>query len=195
MSPEGHTGVRADILGLDRGGLAQRMRDGHPIDPGALDDQVYRGISLGLPPWIESLTWKTFQKTFHRDPVTGHLRGWNVRIQQHGLDAPSVPMQRNGAPVTFGHYRVVSCEGCGVPSGAGAGAGLLIDYGLGGNPMMDPMRLLRDPLVALVPGGVQWLLGGSYLQIATLRIGTPSYFLLEREHPLTHRVSPPRPAH
>ena len=192
MSTVGDTGVRAEILALDRGGLARRMREGHPIDAHALDDQAYRGISLGLPVWFESLAWKTFQKTFHRDPATGHLRGWNVRVRQQGLDAPSVPMQRKGAPVTFGHYRVVSCEGRDVPRGAGAG--LLIDYGLGGNTAMDPMRWLCDPLVALLPGSVRWLLGWSYLQIAGLRIGTPSYFLLECEHALTHRVPPPRPA-
>ena len=50
-----------------------------------------RGTSLGLPALVEKLTWKTFQKTFYRDPRTGRLLGWNVRLEQDGLDAPSRP--------------------------------------------------------------------------------------------------------
>ena len=44
-----------------------------------------RGISLGLPAWVERLSWKKFAKAFHRDPRTQRLRGWNVRIEQGAL--------------------------------------------------------------------------------------------------------------
>src|SRR5271165_2188857 len=92
---------------MRRKDLAAALREGHAIDPSALDDSEYRGISLGLPAWMERLSWKTFQKTFHRDPRTGQLRGWNVRVEQRGLDACSVPRLRKGAAWSFGHYRVV----------------------------------------------------------------------------------------
>ena len=85
---------RDEVLSMKRGALATTLRQGHAIDPRALDDSQYRGISLGLPAWFERLTWKTFQKTFHRDPRTGVLRGWNVRVEQRGLDAPSVARVR-----------------------------------------------------------------------------------------------------
>jgi len=98
--------TRDDLLAMRRPQLAAALRGGHPIDPAALDDTAYRGISLGLPRWAERLSWKTFQKTFHRDPGSGALRGWNVRVEQRGLDAASVALVRRGEPFTFGPYVV-----------------------------------------------------------------------------------------
>lgn len=169
--------------------LAEVLRAGHPIDPYALDDRQYRGISLGLPRWIERLTWKKFRKTFHRDPNTGALRGWNVRIVQNGLDAPDEPMKKRGEPFTFGHYEVVETTGRRVPNGA---QGLLIDYGRGGNGALDPLSRMRDPLVALEPGSTERLLGWSYVDLGFGSIGTPSYFLLVRDGPIDHIA--PRPS-
>ena len=37
----------------------------------ALDGQQYQGVDLSLPPWINRILWKTFRKTFRRDPATG----------------------------------------------------------------------------------------------------------------------------
>lgn len=185
--PRGTTG--SDLLGLDRRRLMRLLCDGHPIDPEALDDSEYRGVSLGLPGFIDRLTWKTFKKVFHRDPETGHLRGWNVRVRQTGLEPPFIPRQRRGQPDAWGHYRVV--EGRRRPMPRPVGQGLLLDYGLGGNSALAfPVPALRDPLVALVPGSVELLLGWSYLELGPLRIPTPSFFSLERDGPLTHRASP-----
>jgi hypothetical protein len=149
--------------------LALALAEGHPIEVGALDDSRYRGISLGLPGFVEALTWKTFEKTFHRDPVTGQLRGWNVRLEQTGWTSPPVPRQKGGQPWTFGHYDVKP------------GHPLTLDYGSARNFALDPTRLVRDPLVALDAGSARWLLGRSDL-VGGLR--TPSYFLLERLGPL-----------
>jgi hypothetical protein len=173
---------RDDVLSMKRGALAATLRQGHAIDPRALDDSQYRGISLGLPAWLERLTWKTFQKTFHRDPRTGELRGWNVRVEQQGLDAPSVAKVRKGAPWSFGHYRVVELS---PRSPRGIARGLLIDY----SPERGLMSRMRDPIVALHEGSVDLLLGWSYLDLGFWRMPTPSYFLLEREGPLEQVVS------
>jgi hypothetical protein len=179
----------SDLLGLDRRQLAKLLCEGHPIDPVALDDTEYRGVSLGLPAFVDKLTWKTFKKVFHRDPETGHLRGWNVRIQQTGLEPPFIAQQRNAQPFAWGHYRVVAATGRPMPRPVPQG--LLIDYGLGRNsPLTFPVPAMRDPLVALEPGSVDLLLGWSYLELGPLRISTPSYFSLERDGPLTHRASP-----
>ncbi len=164
---------------MSRRQLAATLREGHAIASAALDDTEYRGTSLGLPRWAERLTWKTFQKTFHRDPATGALRGWNVRVEQGGLDAPSRALVRRGAPFTFGPYVVGELPG---DAPRGVRRGLLIDY----SPAPGLMSRLRDPIVALNEGEVDLLLGWSYLDLWIARVPTPSFFLLEREGALQH---------
>lgn len=168
----------AEFLNMDRRQLAEALEQGHPIDPGALDDSEYRGVSLGLPGWIDRLAWKTFMKVFHRDPDSGHLRGWNVRLEQKGVDGPCVPKMRGDRPVTFGHFRVV--EAADRPMPRPVQQGLLIDYGQGQHPPLDPTRRLRDPVVAVNSGSADLLLGWSYLEFGSIRVGTPSFFTLER---------------
>ncbi|MBL0218581.1 MAG: hypothetical protein IPQ07_32475 [Myxococcales bacterium] len=174
--------TRAELLAASGSELRAMLAAGHPIDPSQLDDTTYRGISLGLPAWIERLSWKKFTKAFHRDPRTGCLRGWNLRIEQDGLDRPWRPRSRRGVPWTFGHFAVVREPGR-----------LMLDYGAGGNRKGDPLNTLRDPLVALHAGSVERLLGWSYLAIGPAKIPTPSYFLLERDAPLAAPVPSPRP--
>jgi len=179
----------ADLLDLDRPALTDLLHGGHPIDPSALDDTEYRGVSLGIPGIVESLTWKTFKKVFHRDPHSGQLRGWNVRMKQQGIDGPFEPIMKRGEPLTFGHFVVVEARPGDVPEGCDRG--LLIDYGLGGNRRLDPVSRLRDPIVALEEGSAELLLGWSYLQIGRRQVPTPSFFCLTRDIPLSHRAMPP----
>ena len=154
--------TRAELLAASRDELRTLLAHGHPVDPAALDNTVYRGISLGLPAWVERLSWKKFAKAFHRDPVTSALRGWNVRIEQDGLDRPWRARIRRGRTWTFGHFAVVR-----------DGDRLALDYGA-----------IRDPLVSLVAGSAELLLGRSDLVLGPMRVATPSYFVLEREGPL-----------
>lgn len=170
--------TRDELVALDRAGLAAAMARGHAIDERALDDSQYRGISLGLPHAIEALTWKTFMKTFHRDPRSGRLRGWNVRLEQTGLDGPTRP---RGA---FGHYGVGALGRTPRP----CGPGLVIDYSVG---TRGPMGRLRDPIVAVDAGSVELLLGWSFVDLGRVQLSTPSYFLLVREGPLAEIVPPP----
>lgn len=159
------------------------LRTGHPIDPRAIEGWAYRGTSLGLPPLLERATWKRFQKAFHRDPATGTLHGWNVRIVQRPDRSRSEPMRdRHGTPRTFGRFHVVDARHRGVPHGFDRG--LLLDYGCGSR--LDPTSRLRDPIVALAEGCADLLLGWSYLVIAGRTVDTPSFFLLEREHRIEH---------
>jgi hypothetical protein len=178
--------TRDQLLRMSNRDLLQVLRDGYAIRPEALDDTGYRGIALGLPRFVEKLTWKTFQKTFHRDPKTGVLRGWNVRAEQRGLDAPTVAKQKNGRACTFGHYQVVPTTK--IAPRIGLSRGLLIDYGLGNNGFFDPMRFMRDPLVAVNVDQVDLLLGWSYVELGFVSFGTPSFFTLEREGPLVDLV-------
>jgi len=166
------------------------LASGHPIDQDDLADHEYAGISLGLPRLIEKLSWKKFVKAFHRDPGRGVVRGWNVRMEQNALDGPWIPKVRGVEPATFGHFQVVDARSAKVP--VGCERGLLLDYGLGRNSPLDPMGLLRDPVVAVREGDPTLLLGWSYLQLPFLHVPTPSFFTLERLQPLSHRADPPR---
>ncbi|MDQ3036450.1 MAG: hypothetical protein M3Y87_28890 [Myxococcota bacterium] len=164
------------------------LRDGHPIEPAALEGWVYRGTSLGMPALVDRLAWKTFQKAFHRDPGAALLRGWNVRlVQQPDLSAKSEPMRdRQGTPRTFGHFGVLDARERGVPHGFDRG--LLLDYSISGRSIgaLDPASRLRDPIVALASGSAELLLGWSYLAIGSRTVDTPSFFTLEREHAIDH---------
>lgn len=157
--------------------LRRRIVEGHPVDPAAIEGYAYRGTSLGLPRVVELATWKTFQKTFWRHP-DGRLLGWNVRLEQDGVDAPSRPKRRRGEPKIEWPYEVVAPDG--VPMPEGFGRGLIIDYSRAPNPFTQ--RIVKDPLVALAPGDADELLGVSYLVIGGRCVETPTYFTLERDH-------------
>ncbi|APR80504.1 Hypothetical protein A7982_05851 [Minicystis rosea] len=162
--------------------LRERIVTGHAVDPKAIEGWAYRGTSLGLPGIIEKLTWKTFQKTFYRDPATNRLLGWNVRLEQDGIDAPSRPKLAGGKPICVWHYEVVSPDG--VPMPRGFDRGLVIDYGRADNPALASVNWMKDPLVALEPGNYDALLGVSYAVIGGRCIETPTYFTLERDQPI-----------
>jgi hypothetical protein len=162
--------------------LREHILDGYPVDPAALEGFAYRGTSLGLPGFVERLTWKTFQKTFHRDPASGRLVGWNVRLHQDGLDAPSRPLVADGRPVCVWNYEVISPAGVSMPNGFDRG--LVIDYSRAPNPTFDTVRLMKDPLVALSPENYDELIGVSYVAIGKVCVETPTYFTLEREQPI-----------
>lgn len=179
-----------ELLDASTRGLRAALEGGHPIPDGALDDMEYRGISLGLPGLVDRLLWKTFAKTFHRDP-SGRLRGWNVRLEQTGIDGEHIHQTKGGESVTFGHYEVLPAQDYRMP--VAARHGLMLDYGRGGNGRLDPTRQVRDPLVALEPGSVDVLLGCTYVDLGLARMRTPSYFLLLRQGPLAHLATPPRP--
>jgi hypothetical protein len=181
--------TRDQLLAFDRDQLREVMNRGHAVDAGAIEGMAYQGVSLGLPRLFEELSWKKFQKAFHRDPSTGALRGWNVRLEQNGLDEPCVPKMKGDAPFTFGHFEVIPVEE--TPAGLRDGfRGSMIDYGRGENGA-DITSVLRDPLVAVNEGDPSLLLGYSIVKLGPAKIPTPTYFLLERPEPVTNVAFPP----
>lgn len=176
--------VAKSLRDASRRELRERIVTGHPVDPKAIEGWAYRGTSLGLPALLEKLSWKTFQKTFWRDEKTGRLLGWNVRLEQDGIDAPSRPKTKSGKPVCVWHYEVI--EPRGVPMPRGFDRGLIIDYSRAHNPFYETVRWVKDPLVALSPGNYDELLGVSYAVVLGACIETPTYFTLEREHPIDY---------
>jgi len=164
MSDDHPAWTPARARALSRHELAAAFATGQPFDPERVAGWVYRGTSLGLPGWLERLTWIKFAKAFHRD-AGDRIRGWNIRIEQDGLDRAWRPKRRRGRAITFGPFVVVV-----------ANRDVVLDYGLGGGAM----RALRDPVVAL-DDTADVLLGRSLVKLGPATIPTPSYFLLERD--------------
>jgi hypothetical protein len=104
------------VLALSQDDLFEIVRRAAPLDLDALADTSYTGIDLSMPASFHKLFWKSFRKTFHRDPATGALRGWNVKVQQTGWDRPPEPkLGPGGTPLSFGHYEVRSARGLKFP--------------------------------------------------------------------------------
>lgn len=179
-----------DLLAMTNKQVAAVFFAGHPIDPAALDNTQYLGIDLSLPPIMNKLLWKTFRKAFYRDPETGVLRGWNVRMEQTGWEKPATPMKKNGVPVTFGHYHFLPAAGKKFPK-HWQGAQYL-DYAVAGNPIWDPARFTYSPLVAVNAGSVELLLGWEVFRVAGMPIAIPDFWALKREGPLEHVVPAPK---
>lgn len=176
--------VRMSFTDLDR-----TMRDGHAIDPDVLADRRYDGVSLNLPKMVERLTWVKFAKVFRRE-ADGSLRGWNCKVDQSPLDEPWELALERSEPMTYGHYAVRPSAGYRMPRPYGAG--LMLDYGLGGNGKLDPTSRVRDPIVAVNEGDSALLLGWSYVDLGMTQMATPSFFALRRGAPLDHDAAPPR---
>jgi hypothetical protein len=179
-----------ELLRMNYRQLFDLFSKAHPIAAGALDNSQYLGIDLSLPPWMNKLLWKTFGKTFYRDPETGVLRGWNIRMQQTGWDGPGRPMENNGRPVTFGHYHFLPAQGKKFPKGWQGPH--YLDYSVAGNAPFDPARFTYSPLVAVNAGSVELLLGWEVFKVGPAVFSIPDFWALKREGPLQHIVPAPR---
>jgi hypothetical protein len=183
-----------DLLAMTNAQRREIVKAAHPFDPAALDNTRYLGIDLSLPPIANKILWKTFRKTFHRDPATGELRGWNVRMKQTGWDGPGDPMRdKAGKPIAFGHYRVLPAAGLKFPGGW-TGAHYL-DYITAGNPWYDPAGLGYCPLVAVNEGSSELLLGWEIFKLGPVFFPLPDFWALKLESPLPAEevVAPPCP--
>lgn len=166
---------------------------GLPLDLDALADTAYTGIDLSMPAVFHKLMWKSFRKTFHRDPQTGVLRGWNVKVEQTGWDAPPKPrLDGSGKPLTFGHYEVRPAAGERFPGGWQGGH--YLDYRVAGNTFFDfPARAGFCPLVAVNEGSMDLLLGWEVFRLGNVLVPIVDYWLLKREGPLLPADVQPRP--
>ncbi len=182
----------ADILALSQPQLHAIVARGAPLDIEALADTTYTGIDLSMPAVFHRLFWKSFRKTFHRDPESGRLRGWNVKVEQTGWDSPPAPRRdRSGRPLTFGHYEVRPAD---QRFPRGWQGGHYLDYRVAGNRFADfPARAGFCPLVAVNPGESDLLLGWEVFAIGSLRIPLRDYWVLVREGPLAPTDVVPRP--
>lgn len=182
----------ADLQGMDAAGLHRVMEQGHPLDYEAMADTRYQGVDLSLPQFVNKLLWKTFRKTFHKDRATGQLRGWNVRVEQYGVDAVNIPMtDKHGKQLTFGHY--VVCEAAGKRFPKGWNGPNYLDYGIAGNTFADLARFTYSPLVAVNAGDMSLLLGWEVVRLGPLLVPVPDYWALRYEGQLADEDIMPVP--
>ncbi|MBN2056861.1 hypothetical protein JW905_18180 [bacterium] len=178
----------------DSATLEKVMREGLAPDLDSLAGWEFKGYnSLDL---TSLLGFRKFKKGFYRralgrngDPA-GPLVGYNVKIRQNPLFDEWVALEKNGVPVHHGFYEVH-------PAGSAAATEyadncVLIDYGAGGNPPLDPSALLRDCLVQVSADDPDLYLGKAYLvltaplPIIELKVHVfVSYFVLQRHNPVT----------
>jgi hypothetical protein len=169
------------------------VQQAHPLDLDALANTSYTGIDLSMPALFHKLAWKSFRKTFHKDPVSGRLRGWNVKVEQTGWDSPPAAKRDNkGKALTFGHYEVRSAKGVAFPRGWQGPH--YIDYGVAGNLASDfPANKGFCPLVSVNAGSSELLLGWEVFKIGNTCIPIADFWALKREGPLDPADFLPRP--
>lgn len=179
-----------ELLRMSNAEVKRVFLQGHPIPVNDLHNTQYLGVDLSLPSWVNKILWKTFRKTFYKDPATGILRGWNVKLEQTGYDFPTQSKRNDkGEELAFGHYHLCSAVGKSFPQGW-QGTDYL-DYGVAGNAALDPARLGYCPLVAVNEGSDELLLGWEVFKIGNIFLPLNDYWLLKKEGALQVIQPPP----
>ncbi len=183
----------SDLLKMTSQDLYAIVDRGEPLDVEALADTSYTGVDLSMPDWFHKLMWRSFRKTFHKDPVSGRLRGWNVKVEQTGWDTPPEPKRDGkGKALTFGHYEVLPAAGLRFPRGWQGGH--YLDYRHAGNHWWDwPARRGYCPLVSVNAGSSELLLGWEIFNVAGLMVPITDFWALKREGRLAAEDVLPRP--
>ncbi len=171
---------------LPRHELERIMIRGERPDPEALIGWEFRGFNVAF--WAPYSPIRKFTKGFFRGR-DGATRGYNLPIVQDGLDRPWRAKPSDAAPKRFGFY-LVTDPAPEARDNAYLHA-LLLDYGRGDNPLLDPSRVLRDYLVRVRPGSDDLLLGKATVALGTARIPT-NYFVLQRHRLVSGGASPPQ---
>ena len=143
-----------------------------------LDELVgweFRGVNhlpLNRLPIANLLGIKKFLKGFFRTE-DGRVMGYNSPVQNNALDG-----RWHVAEKKFGYYEVMPVD----PTARDNKYlhAVLLDYGKGKNPALDPSQVLRDYLVQVDPNNPNLYLGKADAAIGPLRIPTMNFFILER---------------
>lgn len=140
----------------------------------------FRGINrlpLNALPVAQLVGIKKFMKGFHR-AEDGRVMGYNCPVECNVLDGRWHTRPSDSAPKRFGFYEVTPVD----PTARDNYYlhAVLLDYGRGDNPRLDPTRGLRDYVVQVDPENPDLLLGKAYYAVGPARIGTLNYFILER---------------
>ena len=170
------------IIALPARELEKLLVRGETPDADALAGWTYRGMNN--PAWSRVAGIKKFIKGFYRDP-DGAVFGYNTPVVQNGDAEGWIPKKpllgKSSEPKRFGFYRVDRVD----PSSRDNAYlhALLLDYGRGGNALLDPTAGLRDYVVRVEAGSDELILGKAYFAAGPARFDVRSFFLLERDKP------------
>jgi hypothetical protein len=178
-----------DLMTLPAAELQAIMDRAYDFNPDELVGRQYLGTDLSMPKIGQAILWQTFRKTFVRDEQHGDVRGWNVRMEQHGIHGQQTPiLDKDGSQKPFGHYRIRPAAGIKWPRGwAGR---YYFDYGIAGNTVLD--RWGFTPVVAVNEGSSDLLLGWEIFKVGPKMIAPALYWALQADGPLDVVVDPPR---
>jgi hypothetical protein len=165
-----------EVAALSQAELERRLVGGATPDPAELAGWEWRGLNLG--PVAPLTPFQKFVKGFYRTPG-GEVFGYNLPVVQDGPRRPWRAKPSDDEPKRFGFFVVDRVD----PTSADNAYlhALLLDYGRGGNPLLDVSRPLRDYVVAL-EGGL--FLGKAYYALGPARVPL-GFFVLERRRPTT----------
>ena len=135
-----------------------------------------------------NISWRTkllgiqkFIKGFFQEE--DGVEGYNILVQQNGIDGPWLDQPAPDSSKRFGFYRVARVDGESVDNVYPEA--ILLDYGASRrNATYRIERLLRDYIVQPDLENPQLLLGKAYLALGHRRIAS-NFFVLERLRPTT----------
>jgi hypothetical protein len=134
----------------------------------------WRGYNLSWP--IKLLGLQKFIKGFFREGE--RVEGYNIPVQQNGLDAPWLDQPTPESPKRFAFYLVTPVDREAIDNSYPEA--ILLNYGASRrNPAYGIERLLRDYVVQPDPANPDLLLGKAYLAVGTMRLPS-NFFVLER---------------
>ena len=131
-------------------------------------------------PWLTRLLGiQKFIKGFFQEG--DRVEGYNILVQQNGLDGPWLDQPAPESPKRFGFYWVSQVDQASRDNFYPEA--ILINYGASPrNPAYGIERLLRDYVVQLDLANPDLLLGKAYLALGALRLPS-NFFVLERLRP------------
>ena len=125
---------------------------------------------------LKAMGLQKFIKGFFQEQE--RVEGYNIPVQQNGLDAPWLARPIPESPKRFAFYLVTQVNRWSVDNLYPEA--LLLDYGASRrNPAYGIERLIRDYLVQPDPANLDLLLGKAYLAIGIVRLPS-NFFVIER---------------
>ena len=159
--------------------LEDVLRKGQPPAVETLVGYEFRGANIGAVP--RRLGLQKFIKGFFVG--ADGVEGYNIPVDQDGLDAPWTPKPHPEQPRRFGFYLVSPVPGPGRGLDSRYPNAVLLDYGASlQNPRTRIERGLRDYLVVPDPNRSDVLLGKAYFAAGMARLPV-GFFVIERLRP------------
>lgn len=157
--------------------LEESLRASKGPDPAALAGWEFRGWNV--PAWAGLLGIRKFVKGFFAGE--DGVGGYNIPVDQNGLEGEWLHRPSAETPRRFGFYRVGRVDKAAKDNFYPEA--VLLDYGASTlNPAWRPERVLRDYVVQPDPAAPNVLLGKAYVALGPARV-SPNFFVLERLRP------------